>query len=140
MIATAFITISIGTARHPHTFQTQPQNRSPTKIATAFMRAARLVSHGVSRNPSRLVMSSATAPTVTAMRMLPNCRNAITDVAPVTITGPKYGIELKMPASTPHTAACSTPSARNDSQVARPTTTLVKTWTIRNISICRSIS
>ncbi len=74
------------------------------------------------------------------MRRLPNCRNATTEVAPVTITGPKYGIELKMPASTPHTAACSTPSALNASHVATPTITLVNTSTSRNISICRSIS
>jgi hypothetical protein len=64
---TAFTTISIGTASSiPHTFQTQPQNRRPTNTATAFMRAARLVSHGVNRNPSRLVMTSA-APEVSSV-------------------------------------------------------------------------
>ena len=29
----------------PQTFHSQPQNSSPTKTATAFIRAARLVSH-----------------------------------------------------------------------------------------------
>ena len=55
------MTISIGTASSmPQTFQTHPQNSRPTNTATAFIRAARLVSHGVSRNPSRLVIASAT--------------------------------------------------------------------------------
>ena len=63
-------------------------------------------------------MSSDTPPTTSAIRMVPNCMNATTAVPPVTITGPKYGIELKTPASTPHSAACSTPSARNASHVA----------------------
>ena len=37
-------------------------------------------------------------------------------VVPVTSTGPKYGIELKMPASRPHSAACSRPIHANASQ------------------------
>ena len=65
-------TIIIGTASStPHTFQIAPQKISPTKIATAFMRAARLLSHGVSRKPSRLVITSDTIATVAAMRRVP---------------------------------------------------------------------
>ena len=69
------MTIIIGTASSmPHTFQSEPQKISPTKIATAFMRAARLLSHGVSRKPSRLVITSDTIATVAAMRRFPNWR------------------------------------------------------------------
>ena len=57
---TALTTISIGTASSmPHTPHTQPQNSSPTKTATAFIRAARLRQHGVSRKPSSVVIASA---------------------------------------------------------------------------------
>ena len=42
----------------------------------------------------------------------------MTAVPPLTSTGPKYGIELKMPAIRPQTAACCTPSAMNASHVA----------------------
>ena len=128
------MTISIGTASSmPHTFQTQPQKSSPMKIATAFMRAARLVSHGVSRNPSRLVITSATPDTNSAIRTLPNCMNATAAVLPETMTGPKYGIELKTPARMPQTAACSSPIARNASH--ETSATLVKSCTIRNADI-----
>ena len=67
-------------------------------MATAFMLLARLVSQGVSRNPSRLVMTSATAATSAAIADRAElqegddarCRQSTT-------TGPKYGIELKTP-------------------------------------------
>ncbi len=59
--------------------------------------------------------------------MVPNCMKATTAVPPVTSTGPKYGIELKMPASTPQTAACCRPIALNASHVATATTVLVRT-------------
>ena len=96
----------------PQTFQTQPQNSRPTNTATAFIRAARLVSHGVSRKPSRLVIDERDAADVEQrISMVPNCRNATTAVPPATMTGPKYGIELNTPASRPQTAACSSPSA-----------------------------
>src|SRR3954463_14582209 len=99
---TALMTISIGTASSiPHTFHTQPQNSSPMKIATAFICEARLVSQGVSRNPSALVITSDTSEMTAAMGNGANCRNAITAVPPVTMTGPKYGIELNNPASSP---------------------------------------
>ena len=74
--------------------------------ATAFIRAARLVSQGVSSSPSRLVMASATPETISAIRTFPNCRKATAAVPPLTSTGPKYGIELKTPATMPHTAGC----------------------------------
>ena len=44
--------------------------------------------------------------TISAILIVPNWRNATTSVPPVTSTGPKYGIELNNPASSPHTAAC----------------------------------
>ena len=71
------------------------------------MLAARLVSQGVKRNPSRLVMASATAETSRAMSSVPNCRNDTTKTPPVTTTGPKYGIELNRPAPRAQMAACS---------------------------------
>ena len=51
---TDLITITSGTARsRPGRPHTQPQKSRPRKTATAFMRAARPVSQGVSRYPSR---------------------------------------------------------------------------------------
>ena len=80
---TALSTISIGTASSvPQTPHSQLQNSRPTKMATAFMLDARLVSHGVSRKPSRLVIASAIAgdegghrrPCRTAERQRRRCR------------------------------------------------------------------
>ena len=46
---TALMTIRMGTARNrPHTPHSQPHASTPTKMATEFMRAARLASQGVS--------------------------------------------------------------------------------------------
>src|SRR5437868_12850407 len=130
------MTIIIGTASSmPQTSHTQPQNRRPTKTATAFIREARLVSHGVSSRPSTLVIRSETPETNTAIRMLPNCISATAAVPAVTTNGPKYGIELNTPAAMPHTAACSTPIQRNASHVATATIVLVNTSTKRNIAI-----
>ena len=55
----AFTATSIGTASSvPQMPQTKLQKIRPTKTATSFVRAVRLVSHGVSSQPSRLVMAS----------------------------------------------------------------------------------
>jgi hypothetical protein len=110
------------------------------KMATAFMLAARLVSHGVSRKPSRLVITSATPATSTAMPIVPNCMKATTAMPPVTTTGPKYGIELKSPAAIAQTPACSRPSRRKAIQLATPTSRLVNACTNRKRSICCVIS
>ena len=55
----------------------------------ARMRAVRVVSHGVSRNPSSVVMASATPETSSVMWTLPNCSAATAAVEPETMTGPK---------------------------------------------------
>ena len=54
--------------------------------------------------------------------------------------GPRYGIELKMPASSPQTMYCSTPNHHSASAVATATTRLVKTWTRMKLAICSLIS
>ena len=72
--------------------------------------------------------------------MVPNCMNATTAVAPVTSTGPKYGIELKTPGQHPPDRRLLQAEPRNASHVATATTVLVNTCTSRNHSICRSIS
>jgi hypothetical protein len=43
---------------------------------------------------------------------------------PATITGPKYGIELKTQASSPHIEACFTPITASTIHVLTPTTRL----------------
>ena len=53
------------------------------------MREARLISAGVSRKPSRLVMVNATAQTVIVFGMLSNCMNATKPRPPVTTIGPR---------------------------------------------------
>jgi hypothetical protein len=68
-------------------------------MATSLVRAARLVSHGVSNHPSMLVMTTDTPATESAIAMVPNWRNPATDVAAATITGPKYGMLLNTPAA-----------------------------------------
>ena len=81
--------ISIGTASTvPQMPQIQLQNSSPTKIATGFICAARPMSIGVSRKPSRLVIANVTAQTYVVLSGSLNSRNATTPSAPVTITGP----------------------------------------------------
>src|SRR4051812_17453956 len=60
----AFTATSIGTASNvPQIPQTKLQKISPTKIATSLVRAVRLVSQGVSSQPSTLVIASDTAET-----------------------------------------------------------------------------
>ncbi len=55
----ALTATSIGTASSvPQMPQTKLQKIRPMKIATSFVRAVRLVSHGVSSQPSRLVIAS----------------------------------------------------------------------------------
>ena len=58
-IAAGLTATSIGTASSvPQMPQTKLQKIRPTKTATSLVRAVRLVSHGVSSQPSRLVMAS----------------------------------------------------------------------------------
>src|SRR6266704_691921 len=78
------------------------------------MRAARLISAGVRRNPSRLVIANATPQIVSVFGMLSNCMNATSPRPPVTMTGPRYGIELKMPAINPQMTYCWSPSHHKD--------------------------
>ena len=55
----AFIATSIGTASSvPQIPQTKVQKIKPTNIAISFVRAVRLVSHGVISHPSSDVMTS----------------------------------------------------------------------------------
>ena len=61
-------------------------------------------------------------------------------MAPVTTTGPKYGIELNTPARSPQNAGCSNPIHRSASQVVTPTIALVNSCTTRKRSIWSSIS
>src|SRR4051812_6125610 len=69
----AFTATSIGTASNvPQIPQTKLQKMRPTNIATSLVRAVRLVSHGVSNQPSRLVIASDTAETKPAIAKLPN--------------------------------------------------------------------
>ena len=58
--------------------------------------------------------------------IVPNCMNAMTPMPHVTMNGPKYGTELRMPAEMPHTAALFRPSIHSASAVTTPTTALVK--------------
>ena len=85
-------------------------------------------------------MTSEMPATIVAISIVPNCRNPTAAVPAVTTTGPKYGIELKMPARMPHTAACSMPMDRYASHVAIATIVLVNSSISRNHSICRSMS
>src|SRR5688500_5556434 len=111
------------------------QKISPMKTATSLVRAVRLVSHGVSTHPSRLVMTSEIPETYTVMAIVPNWRNATTAVAPATITGPEEGIVLNTPAARAHSAACSRPTSLKATQVAAATTRLVTTRTSRKRAI-----
>ena len=64
----AFSATSIGTASSvPQIPQTKPQKISPMNTATSLVRAARLVSHGVRIQPSRLVMTSEMPETMSAI-------------------------------------------------------------------------
>src|SRR6185503_7000240 len=86
----AFTTTSIGTANSvPQIPQTKLQKIRPMNMATSLVRAARLVSQGVSSHPSRLVMTTDTPATESAIAIVSNCRNPATAVAAATITGPK---------------------------------------------------
>ena len=68
--------------QHRHREQHAPDvpdpapEEQPDEDRHGVHRAARLVSHGVSRNPSRLVMTSDTPDTISAILMVPNCRKA----------------------------------------------------------------
>jgi hypothetical protein len=120
VIAYRLVTISIGTASSmPHTFQTQPQNSRPTKIATAFIRARAAASHGVSRKSFEAGDPSET-PETSPHADVPNCRNAMTAVR-----GDDHGSEIRNrveeAAYSPRSAACSTPSARKAIQVTTAT-------------------
>src|SRR6185503_6244616 len=106
----AFTATSIGTASSvPQIPQTKLQKISPMKIATSLVRAVRLVSQGVNSQPSTLVIASEIPDTYAAIATVPNWRKATIAVQSATITGPKYGTVLKMPAAAPQSAACLRP-------------------------------
>ena len=54
--------------------QTKLQKIRPMNMATSFVRAARLVSHGVSNHPSRLVITTDTPATDSAIAMVKDRR------------------------------------------------------------------
>ena len=61
---------------------------------------------------------------------------ATTPRPPVTSTGPRYGIELKSPASSPQMMYCCDAEPPQRDPVATATTTLVKTCTRMKLAIC----
>src|SRR5688572_466675 len=121
------MTTSIGTASTvPHAPHTQVHNINPRKTTSALIRSALPISGGVSSHPSSVVMTSAAPDICSAWLMPPPCTMPTTNNPPETMTGPKYGIELKTPASTPHIAGFSTPIHTSASHVATPTTEAVR--------------
>src|SRR5687768_17934753 len=94
----------------PQTPQTQLQKRRPVKIAAELIRDARLMSAGVRRNPSSDVIRNAPPQISTVVGMLSNCMKETSPSPAVTTIGPRYGIELKMPASRPQTTYCCRPN------------------------------
>ena len=95
---TALAIIIIGTARMvPHTPQIQLQNRTPTKTATGFICAARLMRAGVSSQPSRLVMASV-IPHTYAVRWTPEHATFSDDGAVVRRSArpPVYPLQLML--------------------------------------------
>ena len=80
---------STGTpSSRPHAPQSQPQASTPTKMATGFIRLARLVSQGVSRKPSMPLMAAEMPATSSAMSSVPNCMKPTSAEPPVMSTAP----------------------------------------------------
>jgi hypothetical protein len=76
-------------------------------------------------------MTSAAPAICIACVVPPPCAMPTANNPPETITGPKYGIELNTPASSPHIAACSTPIQASMIHVAPPTIAPVNSSTRR---------
>ena len=125
-------------------FPTRPRPTSRTgarrKSATGFIRAARPIIIGVRTMPSRLVIPNAAPLMYRLFARLSNCMKATRPSPPVTSIGPRYGIELKRPASRPHMAKFSRPNAHKTTPVTQATMRLVMNWTLMKLSICSLIS
>src|SRR5688572_20301114 len=116
----------IGTASTvPQGPQIHVQTSTPMNTTTTCIRSALPSSSGSSTQPSSDVIARASRAISTPISGSPNCRNATTNRPPDTITGPKYGIELKMPARIAQTAACCTPAQASAIHVAAATTAAV---------------
>jgi PAS domain S-box-containing protein len=87
---TDLIITMIGTAsNNPQIPHIHPQNINPRNSAGPFMRIARPMSHGFSKEPSRIVMIRNRPARETPIRIVPNWRKPIVKMPPMPTAGPK---------------------------------------------------
>src|SRR5687767_9066653 len=96
----------MGTASsNPGTPHIQPQNITEMNTATEFTLAARPSTIGVSKYPSSDVIATDVPATAATIGISLNCIRAATADPTMTAVGPKYGMQFRKPAATPHKPA-----------------------------------